>query len=344
MFERNEICIFVLVASMACTWTVTAFASADIANSDQISEIIVTAQKRSERLGDVPMSIAALTGERLQEQQVLQVSDLSRVVPGFTYQPSDYGTPVYSIRGIGFRDVAVAVAPTVSVYVDQVPVPYSAETQGAAFDADRVEVLKGPQGTLFGQNSTGGAINFIAAKPTRTFDAGADVTYGRFQETDVQEFVSGPLSDAFSGRIALRTEQRGDWQISETRPHDTLGERNFSTGRALLDWQPSEVLKAELNINGWIDKSDTQAAQLVQYSPSVPNGYPDQTAALSVYQPAPNDARIADWKPNISLKRDDNFYQSSLNLQWAISEAVSLSSITAWSEFKQNAPTDTDGF
>ncbi len=347
MFERNEISIFILAASMACTWSPAAVAteaSPDLANSDQISEIIVTAQKRSERLNDVPMSITALTGERLQELQVLQVSDLSRVVPGFSYQPSDYGTPVYSIRGIGFKDVAVAVAPTVSVYVDQVPLPYSVETQGAAFDADRVEVLKGPQGTLFGQNSTGGAINFIAAKPTRTFDAGTDVTYGRFQETDVQGFVSGPLSDTFSGRIALRTEQRGDWQISETRPHDTLGNRNFSTGRALLDWQPNEVFKAELNISGWIDKSDTQAAQFVQYSPSVPNGYPDQTAALSVYQPAPNDARIADWKANTSLKRDDNFYQSSLNLQWAISEAVSLSSITAWSEFKQNAPTDTDGF
>jgi iron complex outermembrane receptor protein len=347
MFERSEISIFIIFASMACTWSPAAIAtdaSLDLANSDQISEIIVTAQKRSERLNDVPMSITALTGDRLQELQVLQVSDLSRVVPGFAYQPSDYGTPVYSIRGIGFKDVAVAVAPTVSVYVDQVPIPYSVETPGAAFDVDRVEVLKGPQGTLFGQNSTGGAINFIAAKPTRTFDAGADVTYGRFQETDVQGFVSGPLSDTFSGRIALRTEQRGDWQISETRPQDTLGERNFSTGRALLDWQPDEALKAELNINGWIDKSDTQAAQFVQHSPSVPNGYPDQTAALSVYQPAPNDARIADWKQNISLKRDDNFYQSSLNLQWAISEAVSLSSITAWSEFKQDAPTDTDGF
>jgi len=343
MFERNEICIFVLVASMACTWKVTAFASADIANSDQISEIIVTAQKRSERLGDVPMSIAALTGERLQEQQVLQVSDLSRVVPGFTYQPSDYGTPVYSIRGIGFRDVAVAVAPTVSVYVDQVPVPYSAETLGAAFDVQRVEVLKGPQGTTFGQNSTGGAINFIAEKPTRTFDAGADVTYGRFQEVDVLGFVSGPLSETFSGRIALRTEQRGDWQISETRPYDTLGERDFSTGRALLDWQPSEVLKAELNINGWIDKSDIQAAQFVRYSPSVPKGYPDQAAALSMYQAVPNNPRIADWKPNTSFKRNDNFYQSSLNLQWEISKTMNLTSITAWSEFKQDAPTDPDG-
>src|SRR5258706_3450863 len=220
MFERNEISIFILAASMTCTWSPAAVAteaSPDLANSDQISEIIVTAQKRSERLNDVPMSITALTGERLQELQVLQVSDLSRVVPGFSYQPSDYGTPVYSIRGIGFKDVAVAVAPTVSVYIDQVPLPYSVETQGAAFDVDRVEVLKGPQGTLFGQNSTGGAMNFIAAKPTEHLEAGADATYGRFNEADAQGFLSGPLSDTVSARVAVRNEQRDALQMRENR-------------------------------------------------------------------------------------------------------------------------------
>jgi len=173
----------------------------------------------------------------------LQVSDLSRVVPGFAYQPSDYGTPVYSIRGIGFKDVAGCGCANRECLRRSGAYSLLVETPGAAFDVDRVEVLKGPQGTLFGQNSTGGAINFIAAKPTRTFDAGADVTYGRFQETDVQEFVSGPLSDAFSGRIALRTEQRGDWQISETRPTITLGERNFSTGEHSSIGNPVRCLK-----------------------------------------------------------------------------------------------------
>jgi len=122
--------------------------------STQLEEVVVTAEKRSERARDVPMSITAVTAEQLEKQGVVAVSDLTKLVPGFTYQPSDYGTPIYTIRGIGFKDVAVAVAPTVSVYVDQVPLPYSAMTAGAAFDLDRLEVLKGPQGTLFGQNST----------------------------------------------------------------------------------------------------------------------------------------------------------------------------------------------
>src|SRR5213079_580951 len=120
------------------------------------------------RLGDVPLSITAATADQLAKAGVNNPADLEKVVPGFTYQPSSFGTPVFTIRGIGFFDTAVAVAPAVTVYVDQVPLPYLAMTQGASLDLERVEVLKGPQGTLFGQNSTGGAINYIAAKPGRT--------------------------------------------------------------------------------------------------------------------------------------------------------------------------------
>jgi len=310
--------------------------------STQLEEVVVTAEKRSERARDVPMSITAVTAEQLEKQGVVAVSDLTKLVPGFTYQPSDYGTPIYTIRGIGFKDVAVAVAPTVSVYVDQVPLPYSAMTAGAAFDLDRLEVLKGPQGTLFGQNSTGGAMNFIAAKPTEHLEAGADATYGRFNEADAQGFLSGPLSDTVSARVAVRTEQRDAWQMSETR-NAKLGVRDFSTGRLLLDWKPRQDLRFEFNANGWLDKSDTQAAQFVQFAPTVPGGYQDLTPALSRYVPARNDARVADWDPNTNFRRNDSFHQISLRGDWDVSDAITLTSITAWSDFKQHAPVDSDG-
>ena len=310
--------------------------------TNAVAEIIVTAQKRSERLSDVPMSITAATGEQLRSRGVTQVADLEKVVPGFTYQPSAYGTPVFSIRGIGFFDVAVAVAPTVSVYVDQVPLPYSAMTEGASLDLERVEALKGPQGTLFGENSTGGAINFIANKPTPHLAAGLNVSYGNFDAVNVNGYVSGPLADNLSGRIAFSTDQRDDWQRSETRDAH-LGQRNFTTGRILLDWKPRDDLRFELNANGWIDKSDTQAAQFVLFSPTVPNGYQDLAALLSAYKPAPDNARIADWDPTKSLRRNDYFYQTSLRADWEISRNVTLTSITAFSELKQDSPNDTDG-
>jgi iron complex outermembrane receptor protein len=317
----------------------------DAQGANPFGEIIVTAQKRSERLSDVPMSITAASGEQLTQRGITSVADLQKVVPGLTFQPSDYGTPIYTIRGIGLKDIAVAVAPTVSVYVDQVPIPYSAETLGASLDLERVEVLKGPQGTLFGQNSTGGAINYIAAKPTASLSAGTELTYGRFNELDAQGYLSGPITDDIKARVSVRTEQRGNWQESETRD-DGLGHRNFTVGRLLLDAAPTDRLKFELNVNGWVNKSDSQAAQFVRFAPATPAAAGGNTIlfpALAVYQAAPKDARIADWDPDTRYRSNDSFFQSSLRGDYKLLEHLTLTSITAYSNFDQHAPIDADG-
>ena len=302
----------------------------------------MTAQKRSQRISDVPMSISAVTGAQLQAKGVTQVSDLDKVVPGFSFRPSNFGTPVYTIRGVGFFENSVAVAPTVSVYVDQVPLPYSVMTEGASLDLERVEVLKGPQGTLFGQNSTGGAINYIANKPSASPTAGFDVGYGNFNSFHGDGFVGGPILDTLTGRLAFSTDQSGDWQKSETRDASN-GTKNFTTARLLLDWKPTDKLKFELNANGWIDHSETQAAQFVLFNAIRPGGYQDVVPALSAYRPAPNDPRIADWDPNASLRRHDNFYQLSLRADWSLAQNTTLTSITAYSGLHQVAPTDSDG-
>lgn len=314
-------------------------ASEDSSGTD---EIIVTAQKREERLRDVPMSITAVSGEQLERRGVTNIADLAKVVPGLTFQSGDFGSPIYTIRGVGQKDNGVAVFPTVSTYIDQVVVPFSVETLGTAFDLERVEVLKGPQGTLFGQNSTGGAINFIAAKPTKSFAAGLQTTYGRFGQFDAQGYISGPLADTLSARIAIKTEQRGDWQTSQTR-NDSLGERHFTTGRLLLDWQPSDNLRFQFNANGWIDKSDTVASQYVAMAVIRPGGYADVLPQIAAYSPAPDKARIADWDPNADYRRDDRFGLLALRADLDISDDVKLTSITSYSGFKQFAPMDTDG-
>ncbi|MCW6530769.1 TonB-dependent receptor [Sphingomonas sp. MMSM20] len=309
------------------------------------NDIIVTAQKRSERLSDVPVSITAVSGAHLADIGITRPSDLEKIAPGLTYRPSTYGSPVFTIRGIGFYDVAVAVAPTVSVYSDQVPVPYLAMTEGVSFDVERVEVLKGPQGTLFGQNSTGGAINYIPAKPTDTLTSGFDLTYGRFNEVDAQAFVSGPIAGNLNGRLAVRHEYADGWQISQSRPLDRLGRRDFTTGRMILDWEQGPV-RLEFNANGWINKSETQAGQFMRYDPQVPasaGGYTDLQAALLAIAPAPKNSRIADWDPGVSLRRDDYFYQFSLRGDVDLSDSIKLTSISAYSRFKQWSPVDTDG-
>lgn len=332
-------------------------AAADTAPSSQalagaaptLQEVVVTAEKRSERLLDVPMSITTATGRQLQDAGVANVADLQKIAPGFTYQPSNTGTPVYSIRGVGFFSNTASVSPTVGVYVDQVPLPFSVMAAGVGLDLERVEVLKGPQGTLFGENSTGGAINYIANKPTRQFEAGGQVSYGRFDDVNADGYVSGPLTDTLAGRLAVGTEQRGAWQQSESRPGDTLGRRNFTNGRLVLDWKPTDKVRFEFGLNGWRDRSDTQAGQFLAFTPARPSppGYADLFPGLQAYEaahtPAPNDARAADWVPHQNFRNDDNFYQISLRADWDLSDAVTLTSITSYAGLRRKDPQTIGG-
>lgn len=320
--------------------------------------IIVTAQKRIERLSDVPLSVTAVSGDRLAQLGVSGPADLEKVALGFNYRPSPQGSPVFQIRGIGFFEEAIGVAPTVSVYVDQAPLPYSSMAEGAAFDLERVEVLKGPQGTLFGQNVTGGAINYIAAKPTPKLQMGFDGGYGRFDAVDLGGFVSGPLSNTLTARVAARVERRGDWQRTYTRldntglyvtdtkaPHRGLGSRRFEAGRLLLDWQPSDGVELQLNVNGWKNRSDTQGQQLFLLTPNTPANIPNipNWPQFASFPPAPHNNRYADWDPDRNYRRDDRFFQISLRGDFAISQFVDLTSITSYSDLDASRPVDLDG-
>ena len=346
---RSSVSSMLLVCTAAIAWVPFSASAQQAGDSGdeqaavRTDEIVVTAQKRSERLSDVPLSVSAASGEQLAKAGVASPADLGKIVPGFTYQPSNYGPPVFSVRGIGFFDNSLAASPTVSVYIDQVPLPFLAMTPGAALDLERVEVLKGPQGTLFGQNSTGGAINFIAAKPTKQWSFGGSAEYARFDQVNVGGFVSGPLSDKLGVRLAVRTEQGGAWQKSATRPGDRLGDRDFTTGRLILDWTPDDVAHLQFSASGWIDKSETTAAQYVRYVPTRPGGYTDQEAALLAAPLAPRNNRIADWDPNTDLSQDSKFYQLALNGEFNLSDAVTLTTITAYSHLKVVNPVDADG-
>jgi iron complex outermembrane receptor protein len=323
-----------------------------VTDTTAVDEIIVTAEKRSERQRDVPMSISAVTGSQLQDQGVTSPADLAKIVPGFTFTESTYGAPVYTLRGIGTYDEAIAISPAVGVYSDQIPLPFARMTEGVSLDLQRVEVLKGPQGTLFGENSTGGAVNYIPNRPTDHFAAGTSVTYGRFDETDVEGYISGPVVDTVNARLAVRTEQRGDWQYNYTNG-DTLGARHFTTGRLLVDFTPSDTLKWSLNVNGWFDKSDAQAMQKVGYAPlsgtvahpqyAGAPGYPNLQAQLQAFPTAPANDRAAAWDPGEELRRDDKFYQVGIRGDWQVSDHVTVTSLTGYSRLSTVSPADSDG-
>ena len=314
-------------------------ANAAAAAEQDMSDIIVTAQKRSQSINDVGLSITAATGDELVSRGVSDTSQLAKIVPGFSFNQTAQGSPVYTIRGVGYQDSSIAASPAVTVYVDEVPIPYPGGTLGAALDLERVEVLKGPQGTLFGGNSTGGAINYIAAKPTDHLAGSMGLSYGRFDTVDLTGSLSGPITDTLKARISGRWLRGGDWQRSYTR-NDGLGDRDQLFGRLLVDWTPTDRLKFSFNVNGWRDRSDSQAPQLIGRTQSGLAPFDPEFLA----QPfAPANARAADWNRNMSFRQDNSFWLASGRADYEISDQLTLTSITAYQEYKRYLPVDLDG-
>jgi len=341
--------IFALLAASALTTVCIpsrVMAEARAADADTtappestLAEIVVTANKREQTISNVGMSITAATGDQLTARGISNVSDLTKVVPGLTVQESAFNSVSYTLRGIGFFNSDLASPPAVSVYVDEVPVAYPAMSRLIALDLERVEVLKGPQGTLFGQNSTGGAINYIAAKPTDAFKAGLNASYGRFNEFDTDGFISGPIAQGISARFAFKTAFADAWQQSYTRD-DTLGAKNQLSGRLSLAIEPTSRLHISLVAAGWRDHSQSPGAQLIGIHPSIPS---QLSPALTAYPLAPADNRAADWTPGLNYAHRDTFYQLSGRVRYDLSDDVYLTSLTSYERYKQQYDQDSDG-
>ena len=308
-----------------------------------LAEIVVTAQKRSESINKVGLAISALSGDTLKDLNIHSVQDLTQVVPGLTYAASLLDTPVYSLRGVGFYETTLAAYPDVSVYVDQVPLPFPVLTGNVGLDLERVEVLKGPQGILFGQNSTGGAINYIAAKPTDTFASGLDFSVGRFNEARVEGYVSGPLAGQLRGRLSFVTDQMGPWQQTYNAPTPAKnGSVSKWAARLLLDWTPTEELRFELNLNGGLDQSEPIAPQFIGVSLQAPDSVFNGPALLA-YPHAPDDARFADFSIRNKPRSDNTQYQASLRGDYEPSSKISITSITSFVRYDRDENVEFGG-
>lgn len=316
----------------------TAGSKADEQSLD-VGDIVVTANKREQRLNDVGITVAVLSGASLQNRQINSLEDLANATPSLSFTNSANGTPVYTLRGVGFYETSLGAYPTVSTYVDEAPLPFPILSSHSAFDLERVEILKGPQGTLFGQNATGGAINYIAAKPTNTLKAGGSLSYGRFNEVIGEAYISGALTSTLSARLAGRIEHANGWQISNSRPGDRNGKTENYMGRLLVNFEPTDTLRFKLNINGWKDKSDTQAPQYIALFPQVPAFLPPQLAASPF---SPQRPQAADWTPGVP-RRNNNMVQAALRAEFDLSDAITFTSLTSYTDFKLRQGDEGDG-
>ena len=233
-----------------------------------LEEVVVTAQRREESAQNVGIAISVLSGQSLADKSITNVVDLQNAIPNLQVEPAfGGGQPQYRIRGVGFLDYTSNNASPVGVSIDDVAFALPIQTQGQLFDIDRIEVLRGPQGTLYGRNTTGGQINFISNRPTADTHAGFTAEYGSHNDVNAEGYVSGSITDGLLGRLSVATEQGGAWQ----RNRDTgqsLGKKNKIAGRGQLQWDPSEGVHFRLDFHLSQDKSEETGLHLLKaYTP-----------------------------------------------------------------------------
>ena len=331
--------------------TVVMFSFAATAQAEQLlEEIVVTAQKREQIVTDIPMSVTALSGEDLKTLGLTDTRDLAMLVPGLSYSVSPQQTPVYTMRGIGFNTFNFTSTSPVGIYYDEFSSPYPYAAKGMAFDIDRLEVLKGPQGTLYGRNTTGGLVNYISNQPGEEFEAEITVGMGEFETVTAEGFVGGPLTDSLGVRAAFAWENSDEgWQKSRTRPDDELGKKDRYAVRLIADFHPNDAFQANLTVNHWKDQSEPTARQVVAAQDSIPGltvGYfPWDRHTIFDFVVPDRDANVADWyhpssaspgagawpaafAPLPSGDNESDSTQVNLRLDWHLNPNLTLSSLT----------------
>lgn len=318
----------------------------------ELEEILVTAQKREESANDIPITISTYTGDELDDRGITDTRDLDKLVPGFTVGESGFGIPIYTMRGVGFNERTLTAQPTVSVYTDEFNLPYGLTTKGPLLDVARIEVLKGPQGILYGRNTTGGAINYVTNKPTQDFDAGTRLSYGRYETIDAEGFLSGPFTDSVSGRVAVRVihSDKGD-QKSNTRSGDRLGKKDMLAYRGQVQFEPNDTFLIRASIDGWEDNGEPRAPQPIAIVPQVPSNLPYTLhPTYPIVGIDEDNPRVADWgapgtgiPTDVNWENNDSQYLAGLRTEWAINDEVKLTALASYLDLEVDENTPSSG-
>jgi iron complex outermembrane receptor protein len=216
-----------------------------------VETLVVTAQKRSENIQEVPISIQAFTGKDLQNLGVKSSVELGALTPNMDIAlvAGPGNQPIITIRGIGLNDYDTNNAGPNGVYVDEVYLSAPGSQSFATFDLDRVEVLKGPQGTLYGRNTSGGAINFVSRQPTDYLTGDLHVEYSEYNTLNIEGAVGGPIAHNLDGRIAFVVNESDGYVHNDLTGNSENGLNNYAIRTQLL-WKPTDNFKLLFNVHG----------------------------------------------------------------------------------------------
>jgi iron complex outermembrane receptor protein len=298
-------------------------------------DIVVTAQKRVERLQDVPLAVTAVGGDALASRQINDTSTLTQAVPSLTFQQgANPSNTTLRIRGVGTALFSQGVEPSVAVVVDGVVAARQAQGFADFADIDRIEVLRGPQGTLFGRNSTAGVINVVTARPSREFEGRVDATIAEQDEYRVKGSVSGPITDTLRARLTGYYNNVGGWLHNVATNRDANGSEGYGV-RGKLEWDATE----NLNLLAIVDyrKNEANCCYSVPYR--IVN--PVLAALTSPVVASPENRSIRERPETFSDSEQKTF---SLQADWDLGFGT-VTSITAFQDYslEVNQPIDRIG-
>jgi iron complex outermembrane recepter protein len=302
-------------------------------SESELETVIVTAQRREERLQDVPIAISALSPDDLAQRGVKDLYSLTGAVPGLTISTSGgtIGGSVLSIRGISGLAVATGGGQATAVYLDGV---YMSRTDAAFFtldDVERIEVLRGPQGTLYGRNATAGAINIVTREPGDTLQGGVDVSYGNFDALLARGSISGPIGGGFSAGFSGSYERRDGYS------------ENTVNGKSIDD-REAQTVRAKLR---YVSDNDKFSATLAADYSAVAgltvfeNAFP--TRGLPFVGIGDPDKVTIDPQTTSFSGLDNKAKGAGLTLNYEVSDVLSFTAVSGWREFDSEDRYDIDG-
>ena len=324
----------------------------------QIEEIIVTAQKKEETLQDIPMAITAISGTQIEEDGIRDLNDIQGRTPGLVVANFSVGQPEIAIRGIGTKEDGAAAGDSTVVSVDDVYIAARTAQIFDIFDLERVEVLRGPQGTLYGKNSIGGSINIITRKPTQDMHFRFRQSIAEFNTFDTAAFVSGGLSENLAGKISLSRRETDGYIDHIPSGRDDLMHSETFAYRAQLVWNPTDTVEATFTFDGADDDlGDTNREPFGVISRPVTPGFGTGASDgnLDDYNNpiAVNEAMGAMFGVNAAdphnYFNDDigwtkrEVFGLSAKIDWDINDSLTFTSISAWRQNDFDWAEDSEG-
>lgn len=306
-----------------------------------LEEVVVTAQKRSESLQDVPVAVTSFSADEIRTKQIRGAEDLAMHVPNLQVAtPIGDGIPVFALRGISMSDYSLSQNSPIATYYDEVYKGNWAILGLGMYDLERVEVLKGPQGTLYGKNTTGGAVNLIARKPE--FDTNGYLTlgYGRYAHRSAEGAYETAIGDSLGARVAFTYDKANGYMANKFPGKKALNDMDQYGIRGTLRYQPEDALDIVLRVSASRQESGGFGVSPVPSESGVGGPIYNLFGLPGDFRPGLDDREHSS---PLDTRRDLRSHAASLHVNFDMENDLTVTSITSWDKGDIKFVEDADG-